>query len=363
MSVADLVRAFRNRPSDVVTRPSSATWRHRVIAGGIAASVIGFGTIVVRAGDGAGVYEINRQYHRVREVVRSAPLPAIFQPQRTHQPMVTTALSYAPVFDSLMPRSSSGKRTLDDRSGTAGTTGDRSKTSERKKSKSHTQEDFAKAYISQRTSYCVRTCDGFFFPVGNPDSGDLNAHDASCQRACPGAETAVYVAAAGSAGIEDAVNRRGQRYDMMQSAFNHRQQFDNACTCSGERGGTARNYSVMTDFTLRKGDMVMSREGLKVFRGGDHFPHRSGDFRRPDATAMSAAERQAIQKLEAATMRGMSGATLSPSLKARIAAQVEATRSPGVTAAASARVARRITAQDGREMRYVGPDVDFDRAR
>lgn len=359
MSGADVVRAFRNRASGATTGPTTSRWRNRVIAGSIAASVIGFGTLVVRAGDGSGVYEINRQYHRVREVVRSAPLPAIFSPQRSHQPVVTTALSYAPVFDSLMPRSPSGKRTLDDRSGT----GERSKTGERKKSKSQSQEDFAKAYISQRTSYCVRTCDGFFFPVGNPDSGELNAHEAACQRACPGAETAVYVAAAGSAGIEDAVNRRGQRYDTMQSAFNHRQQFDNACTCSGERGGTARNYSVMTDFTLRKGDMVMSREGLKVFRGGDHFPHRSGDFRRPDATAMSATERQAIQKMEAATMRGMSGATLSPGLKARIAAQVEATRTTGIAPAASARVARRITTQDGREMRYVGPDVDFDRAR
>mgnify|MGYP001315047704 FL=1 len=359
MSGADVVQQMRQRLADRKPDTDPALLRKRLVAGAIALSLVAFGTLVVRAADESSVYEVNRQVNRARDAVRSVSLPSIFMPQR-RQPVMTTALSYAPVFDSLMPGPSAGNRALASPS-------PRKDPSEARKSKdrSKSQEEFAKSYIKSRTSYCVRSCDGFFYPVGNPDSGEIGAHEAACERTCPGAETEVYVAAAGSSGIADAINRRGQRYEALKTAFNHRTQIDSACSCNGAIGAP-RNHSVMSDFTLRKGDMVMSREGLRIFRGTATYPHRVADFARPDAVKMSAGERQAVQRMEASAMRGMSGARLSPSLKARISAQIEASRPVGVSAKASNRTAsltRQVTGVDGRSLRYVGPDSSFDRAR
>lgn len=321
------------------------------------------GTIIVKAADDSGVYEVAKQYNPARAAVRAAAqLPRVFYAQPA--PMVRTSLSYAPTFQSLFPAPATGKRSVDSarndsrRATVSGTT--RSVQISPKPSREIDDEDFAEAFLSSRTSYCVRSCDGFYFPVGNPDGGDLAAHESACARACPDAETAVYVASAGSKGIEDAVNRKGVRYEALKTAFNHRTQYDNACTCNSSK----RNYSVMTDFTLRKGDMVMSGEGLRVFRGTETYPYRKADFGRPETAKLSAAERASLEKLEAASLRGPASGQLSSSLKARISAQVNAVRpqsGAGVNKMTT-NVARKIV-QDGREMRYVGPDLDFDRAR
>ena len=364
MSGSDIVRAFRNRETDRPGLFNLRNWRGRVIAIGVATSAVAMGSIIVKAADDSGVYDVARQYNPVRSVVRSVQLPSIFVPRQPQ--VVRTSLSYAPVFQSLMPAPATGKRSIDtprgeERRASLSGTARKIKLSPAP-SRTVNDEDFAESYIDQRTSYCVRTCDGFFFPVGNPSGGDLAAHEAACERACPTAETSVYVAPAGSSGIEAAVNRRGQRYDALKTAFNHRTQIDNACSCNA---GPARNYSVMSDFTLRKGDLVMSREGLKVFRGGEQFPLRGADFARADTTKFSAEERRALEKIEASSMRGNATATLSPGLKARISAQVNATR-PVAAAASAARtvaMARKVQTVNGRELRYVGPDMDFDRGR
>ncbi|MCA0424423.1 MAG: DUF2865 domain-containing protein [Proteobacteria bacterium] len=355
MSGSDVVRKFRNQLVSDASTARKDLWRKRVIVGGVVASTLAFGTIIVNAQDSSSVYEIAKRYNAARSAVRSAQLPSIFYP--SSRGTVTTALSYAPVFHSLMPARADQRadRPRNDRN-IAG--------SPRRIKVAPKQErsDFEESYLSNRTSYCVRTCDGFFFPVGTPDGGNLEAHEAACQRACPGTETDLYVAAAGSLGIDDAVTRKGLRYDALRTAFNYRTQFDNTCSCNGS---AQRNYSVMSDFTLRKGDLVMSGEGLKVFTGSDNAQHRLGDFARVDAARLSARERANLQKIEAASLRSNNSSRLSPSLKSRIAAQVNAAQiqnGPGVNKLVS-RVARRIQVQDGREMRYVGPDMDFDHAR
>lgn len=356
MSGSEVVREYRAR-TNAVKPVNSTVWRKRVIVAGLAASAMGFCTIVVRAADDAGVFEIAKQYNPVRTVVRAMPVPVprMFVP--VPQPMVRTSLSYAPVFSSLMPAlppDTSENRGAQPLKG--------SPKAVKVSPKAMSQQEFSEAYLSSRTSYCVRSCDGFFFPIGTPESGDLSAHEAACERACPASETSVYVAPSGSKGIEDAVNRRGQRYEALKTAFNHRSQLDNACSCNPV--GTPRNYSLMTDFTLRKGDLVMGSSGLRMFKGAERFPLRTADFTSTESARMSADERRTMQKIEAATMRGMAGAQLSPTLKARISEQVNSGKAVA-TATAPVRTAnlRKIKRVDGSEMRYVGPDKDFDRAR
>ncbi|HRK25134.1 MAG TPA: DUF2865 domain-containing protein [Beijerinckiaceae bacterium] len=349
MSGADLVRDFRNRPHG----SSSPAWRKRSLIISAAVSIAAFGSIVVRANDDSSVYAVARHYNSaVRSAVRSVPLPQVFYP--APRQVVPTSLSYAPVFHELMP---SGPI-----NGTAKPAPKGSPKAIKVSPKALSAEDFAEGYLESRTSYCVRTCDGFFFPVGTPDSSDLGAHEAACTRACPGAETAVYVAPSGSKGIEDATNRKGQRYEALATAFNHRTQYDSACSCTN--ASKPRNYSVLTDFTLRKGDLVMGSNGLQQFNGAERFPLRRNDFARADMSKLNAAERRNLQATEAASLRGSNSDRLSPSLKARIAEQVRLGSNSRDTAPGTQTAAlRTVPGQNGRDLRYVGPDRDFDRAR
>ena len=220
--------------------------------------------------------------------------------------------------------------------------------------------------LSVGMAYCVRSCDGFFFPVAQADSGSSAAHEAVCARTCPGAETALYIAPAGSRGIDDAVSRAGQRYQTLTAAFTFRTALDNACSCQAPKG-VQPNRSVLTDFTLRPGDMVMSTEGLKMFRGGS-FPYDAEDFTRADNARLSGQERRWVQAAEAASMRGPAGGQLTPALQARIANQVNAakgraadaparmvTEAPGAIRSDASELAPPSEGEK-RGIRYVGPD-------
>lgn len=352
MSGSNLARAYRRTLSTAA--PSAGRWRNYVLAAGAAISLLGFGSIIVKAGDDSGVYDIARQYSNARGAPRFQ-LPRIFQPSARAVP--ATASSYAPVYPYAAP--ATGKRSVD-RPRREAHAALRSSPKSIKVSLSHPRgRDGASDLsisIANRTSYCVRSCDGYFFPIGTPESGDLSAHESACSRACPGAETSVFVAASGSAGIDDAVNRRGQRYQATQTAFNHRTQVDSACTCTGAPG-RARNYSILNDFTLRPGDLVMSREGLKVFRDTEVFPYRAQNFTKASGVKLSASERRWLDSSEAASMRGMQGAKTSPSLKARIEQQINNVRGRPTAQEIGLRgIERSVSVSDGRQLRYVGPD-------
>ena len=49
-----------------------------------------------------------------------------------------------------------------------------------------------------------------------------------------------------------------------------------ACSCHPAAGGTIK--SLLRDFTLRRGDAVMTARGVRVFHGGAHYPFRRQDF-------------------------------------------------------------------------------------
>ncbi|MGQ3354909.1 MAG: DUF2865 domain-containing protein [Phreatobacter sp.] len=127
-------------------------------------------------------------------------------------------------------------------------------------------------------AYCVRTCDGFFFPMGPSTSGDARqAQQESCNAMCPGAEVALYsVSRQGS--IEDAVNARGQTYSALRTAFRFRQGLERTCSCQGAAANGLARLPITHDVTLRPGDVVVTETGVQVFRGASRFPYQSRDF-------------------------------------------------------------------------------------
>ncbi len=129
-----------------------------------------------------------------------------------------------------------------------------------------------------RRSMCVRLCDGFAFPLGAyHGEQDRAAHEATCHSECPGAATALYVVPSGSDSMDEAVRvGTDKNYSELPYAFHYTTVLSSSCSCHPPEGG--RIKSLLHDFTLRRGDAVMTSAGVKVFHGGSRFPYRRNDF-------------------------------------------------------------------------------------
>ena len=75
--------------------------------------------------------------------------------------------------------------------------------------------------------------------------------------------------------MADAVSSKGKRYADLPKAFAYRKSVTSSCTCRSERSD---QMSVTDDPTLRPGDIVVTSEGVRVFRGDRAVPHRTNEF-------------------------------------------------------------------------------------
>ncbi len=84
---------------------------------------------------------------------------------------------------------------------------------------------------------CVRTCDGYYFPVSLRPGTPSDEGDEICQALCPAAPTRLY--ALRGPEVADAVSSEGETYDELPNAFLYRKRFDPACFCRrpGESAG------------------------------------------------------------------------------------------------------------------------------
>ena len=109
-------------------------------------------------------------------------------------------------------------------------------------------------------AFCVRTCDGHYFPVrALPGMSVAQA----CHAFCPASETRIY-----SGGTNDyAVARDGSRYRDLPSAYVYRKHLVAGCTCNGRDAFGLAHIEVADDPTLRPGDVVATGQGLVAFTG------------------------------------------------------------------------------------------------
>jgi hypothetical protein len=110
------------------------------------------------------------------------------------------------------------------------------------------------------TAFCVRTCDGRYFPMQR--HAGANPADV-CRALCPAAKTMVF---SGSR-IDGAVAPNGARYADLDQAFTYRDKVVANCTCNGREGGGLARIEATGDPTLRPGDIVATSEGLAMFNG------------------------------------------------------------------------------------------------
>lgn len=75
---------------------------------------------------------------------------------------------------------------------------------------------------------CVRSCDGFFFPLSNSPEGREGA-DGMCQMLCPGTQTRAFFRQGDD--LAGAASLDGQRYGELPTAFRYTKSFDATCSC------------------------------------------------------------------------------------------------------------------------------------
>ena len=106
-------------------------------------------------------------------------------------------------------------------------------------------------------AYCVRTCDGRYFPIS---SSDRASRGETCNSLCPNASTEVFYGSA----IDDAATENGKPYSRLPNAFRYRSELVAGCTCNGKDPVGVAQIDPEKDPTLRKGDIVAGANGLVV---------------------------------------------------------------------------------------------------
>ncbi len=112
---------------------------------------------------------------------------------------------------------------------------------------------------------CVRTCDGYYFPISYSTVPARFAADAlTCQRLCPNAEVTLYTYHNPGEEIEQAVSINGAPYTALPTAFRYRSELAPNCSCrkTGETWAEAL-HSAEDSSTLASGDIIVTDKNAK----------------------------------------------------------------------------------------------------
>ena len=130
--------------------------------------------------------------------------------------------------------------------------------------------------VSAGPAFCVRSCDGKYFPLmrgaGSPAQ--------MCQAFCPASPTKVFFGSS----IDRAYAATGERYADSENAFAYRKALRADCTCNGHSPAGLASVDLAMDGSLRSGDAVATADGLVAYSG-----IRVGNDQNPDFTPLPAA--------------------------------------------------------------------------
>lgn len=110
---------------------------------------------------------------------------------------------------------------------------------------------------------CVRTCDGYYFPISYATSPARFAQDEkTCQKLCPAAEAQLFSYRTEGEDIAQATSSSGAPYSSLPNAFKYRQSFDAACSCR-KPGQSWAEALGGTDDSVEAGDIVVTEDRAK----------------------------------------------------------------------------------------------------
>jgi len=127
---------------------------------------------------------------------------------------------------------------------------------------------------SSGPGFCVRSCDGKYFPLmrgaGSPTQ--------MCQAFCPASPTKVFFGSS----IDSAYAASGERYADSENAYAYRKALRADCTCNGHNPAGLAPVDLALDGSLRSGDVLATTDGLVAYSG-----IRVGNDQAPDFTPVA----------------------------------------------------------------------------
>ena len=123
---------------------------------------------------------------------------------------------------------------------------------------------------SSGPAFCVRSCDGKYFPLMRGAASPAQM----CQAFCPASPTKVFFGSS----INSAHAASGERYADSENAFAYRKALRADCTCDGHNPAGLAPVDLAMDGSLRTGDVFATTDGLVAYSGIRVGYDRSPDF-------------------------------------------------------------------------------------
>ena len=112
---------------------------------------------------------------------------------------------------------------------------------------------------------CVRTCDGFYYPISFSTTQDRFRDDEqTCQRTCPAAEVALYSHRNPGEDVNQAVSINGTLYTQLSTAFKYRTEFNPSCSCKKAGQSWTEAVGPGRDTTIERGDIVVTNDRARI---------------------------------------------------------------------------------------------------
>jgi hypothetical protein len=127
---------------------------------------------------------------------------------------------------------------------------------------------------SSGPAFCVRSCDGKYFPLMRGAATPAQM----CQAFCPASPTKVFFGSS----IDSAYAASGERYADSENAFAYRKALRADCTCNGHNPAGLAPVDLALDGSLRAGDVLATTDGLVAYSG-----IRVGNDQAPDFTPVA----------------------------------------------------------------------------
>jgi Protein of unknown function (DUF2865) len=166
---------------------------------------------------------------------------------------------------------------------------------------------------SSGPGFCVRSCDGKYFPLIRGAASPTQM----CQAFCPASPTKVFFGSS----IDSAYAASGERYADSENAFAYRKALRADCTCNGHNPAGLTPVDLALDGSLRPGDVLATTVGLVAYSG-----IRVGNDQAPDFTPV--ASFPGLTPEVRARLNDMKVAPARADMAANNAATSEVTRTP-----------------------------------
>jgi Protein of unknown function (DUF2865) len=119
-------------------------------------------------------------------------------------------------------------------------------------------------------AFCVRSCDGKYFPLTRSNASPIQM----CQAFCPASPTKVFF----GSNIDGATSASGERYADSENAFAYRKALRADCTCNGRDAAGLAPVDLTLDASLRAGDVIATTDGLVAYSGIKVGNNQNPDF-------------------------------------------------------------------------------------